>query len=82
MRRAVSAPLGERGKNTMVSDVEADAIRKAIDQLKESIAELEGRLQQGRIRGHPGSLRSIAVRLLVSAERVESLVSAADRLQK
>ena len=66
----------------MVSDVEAEAIRKAIDQLKESIAELEGRLQQGRIRGHPGSLRSIAVRLLVSAERVESLVSAADRLQK
>ncbi len=66
----------------MVSDVESEAIRKAIDQLKEAIAELETCLQQGRIRGHPGSLRSIGVRLLVSAERVESLVSAADRLQK
>ena len=63
-----------------ISDVEARAIRKAIDQLKEEIAELETSL--GKEPTRCKTLRSIAARLLVSAERVENLLSAADRVQK
>jgi hypothetical protein len=65
-----------------VSEVEARAIHKAIDQLKETIAELETRLREGPTRHKYESLTSIAVRLLVSAERIENLVSAAERLRK
>jgi hypothetical protein len=58
-----------------VSHVEAKEIGKAIDQLKGEIAELEIRLQNGPIRGHPGSLRSIGIRVLISAERIENMLS-------
>ena len=59
-----------------ISDTEAKEIRKAIAQLKDDIAELETRL----LRGNPyspcqGSLKSVGIRILVSAERIENTLS-------
>ncbi len=59
-----------------ISDVEAKAIREAIDQLKGEIAELETRLQQDRILSHhQGSLKSIGIRVLIAAARIDDLLS-------
>ena len=58
-----------------VSDVEAKEIRKAIDQLKEDIADLETRLRPDRFSAHQGSLKSVGIRVLVSAERIENILS-------
>jgi hypothetical protein len=66
----------------VVSDVEAREIRKVIAQLKADITELEIRLQQDPTLNLQGSLKSVAIRVLISAERIKKLISTKEKSQK
>ena len=48
---------------------------KTIAHLKADAAELEARLREHVAHPHQGSLRSIGIRMLVSAERIDNLLS-------
>jgi hypothetical protein len=57
-------------------------ICKTIEQLKGAIAELEARLRRNTARPHQGSLKSIGIRVLVAAERIEHLLSTLEAEEK
>jgi hypothetical protein len=48
---------------------------KTIGYLKTGTAELEARLRENTVQPHQGSLRSIGIRVLVSAERIDHLLT-------
>jgi len=62
-------------------DLDAIEIRKAIAQLKADVAELEIRFQQDQTLCCQGSLRSVAIRVLILAERIKKLISTKEKSQ-
>jgi hypothetical protein len=48
---------------------------KAITHLKAGTSELEARLRENTVHPHQGGLRSIGIRVLVSAERIDHLLT-------
>jgi hypothetical protein len=61
--------------------LETEDINQSLQRLKAEISELEARLKDQGVRRKPNIPRisSVAKRMLSSAQRVEELVSAADR---
>jgi hypothetical protein len=55
---------------------------KTITHLKVGTAELEARLRDATVRPHEGSLRSIGIRVLVSAERIDHLLTTREAREK
>ena len=60
----------------------ANQIHEAIDQLMGAITELESRLRKHSVRAHQGCLRSIGIRILVSAERIGDLLTTLSTKEK
>jgi hypothetical protein len=67
-------PEIRRGTVAM-SDVEAKEISNNIEELRRTLNELEERLQQQRVPWNSGTLKSIGIRVLVCAERIEEVLS-------
>ena len=59
-----------------LSAVAVESLCGSIRDLKLAIAELEMRLQQGPKKVHPAELKSIGVRVHVTAERIDKVLSA------
>jgi hypothetical protein len=66
----------------ILPDVTFRELRKDIQELKASIAELEARLQKERAHPHQGSLRSVSLRVLISAERIDDICSMLEGYKK
>ena len=70
-------PVIARESESCMVTSQRDEIERAIQSLKSEITELQARLEDKERRPNVGTVSSVAKRMLLSAQRVEELVSAA-----